>query len=695
MIKHAIILPLKENFTNISSGAVSIWVDDYLKYSKYKKNIFIITSKKKTKKEKYLSNNNLIEVKLSNKILRNYNYISEACKIIIKKKIKSVEIHNRPEYAIFLVKKIPDIKINLIFHNNPNNLRGSTSPEEKEFLVQKCKNLIFVSEYLKKIFYDNIKSDHKNNIRVIYNSIIKEKRFSKKNNIIVFAGKLNSLKGYHIFLEAVKIILEKFKNWKVQVYGNEPREKHFFKHDRLIIKDWIQHSKLLNIYKKASIAVVNPTWEEPFGRTAMESASKGCAVITSKSGGLQETFHNNLILEKNDAKHLASKISYLISNPKILKKIQKDNFRNPIRLRRENVEKLDSLINYDVNNYKISVSNGYKILHISTFGEKNDYRTFNISISNKISKGFIKNGNDVINYDYRGQGKYFSEKLDNKILNIVNNYKPDLVLLGHNNVLERETILNLKQNSKIALWFEDHLMKGDPSYKKNLDLIEKNFDLIDHYFITTSPDVIKTKINKRKISFLPIPVDPNIEKYNFYNAQKDKDLFFAISHGVNFGKLKKITDEREEFLSSIIKKCKNKIKFHILGYNNEQPKWNYEFNKELMRCKIALNLSRGGPSKYATSNRIAMLVGNGVPTLLTDKIKWSDFFTNKEIIFYKNQNDLIKKVLYYKENNSKLIKIGKKGKLKYFKIFNNQIVSDFILHKTLNSKPKYKYIWDR
>ena len=32
-----------------------------------------------------------------------------------------------------------------------------------------------------------------------------------------------------------------------------------------------------------------------------------------------------------------------------------------------------------------------KILHISTFDERSDHRLFNISIANKISKGFIRN----------------------------------------------------------------------------------------------------------------------------------------------------------------------------------------------------------------------------------------------------------------------------------------------------------------
>ena len=72
-------------------------------------------------------------------------------------------------------------------------------------------------------------------------------------------------------------------------------------------------------------------------------------------------------------------------------------------------------------------------------------------------------------------------------------------------------------------------MKGDPSYRKNLDLIEKNNDLIDNYFITTAPEIIKTKIKKTKINFLPIPVDPNIENGQFYEINKEKDLFFALS----------------------------------------------------------------------------------------------------------------------------------------------------------------------
>lgn len=692
MLKHAIILPLKESFTVKKSGAVSIWVNDYLRKSKNKKKIIIICAENAEKNDKYLTKQNLFKIKIKSNLRTNYNYIREASNVLVANKIISTEIHNRPEYALFLKQTIPNININLIFHNDPNKIRGSASPREKLLLLEKCSNIIFVSSYLKNIFFKNINTNHQNNTHVIFNSVEKQKKFPNKKKVIVFSGKLNKSKGYPIFLDACNKILNKNKDWKVEVYGNEPRESYPFAHERFKITNWVSHKKMLQIYNYSSISVVNPTWNEPFGRTAMESASRGNAVITSKSGGLGETFKNNLVLNKNNSKILEKTIQKLINNKKLLQKIQKLNFLNPLRLRNKSVMALDSLI-FNQTEFASFRCAKYKILHISTFGEKIDHRTFNLSISNKITKGLIRNNNDVINFDYREKSKTFFENLDQKILRIHKNYKPDLILFGHNNILQRSTLIELSKHSKLALWFEDHLMKGDPSYIKNLKLIEKNHDLIDNYFVTTAPEKIKTKIKKNKMSFLPVPVDPNIEEFNFFSSNKDKDLFFALSHGVNYGKLKNSIDERENFLNRLIKLSAGKIDFHILGFNNEEPKWNYDYYKELMRCSIALNLSRGGPTKYTTSNRIATLVGNGIATAVTDKIMWQDFFNKDELIFYKNEKDLIKKILFYKKNPDKLKRLAKKGKIKYFKIFNNKIVADFIIHKIFKSKPNFKYSW--
>lgn len=692
----AIILPLKESFTKKNFGAVSVWVSEYLKYSKVKNNI--IFCRKSNDKTKYLSKNT-IPIKIDEKFYTNKNYIKKINSILIKKKINFVEIHNRPEYAIYLMDKNPNININLIFHNDPNKIRFSDSFFYKTKLLDNCKKIIFVSEWIKKKFFENTGFIHKNNTEIIYNFVKPLKKFPKKKNLIIFSGKLNKSKGFDIFASAITKILDKYKNWSAIVFGDEPREKINVSHNRLTINKWIDHKKLLDQYSKSSISVVNPTWSEPFGRTAMESASRGCAVITSKSGGLSETFSNNIILKKNNSKHLYNQISKLIENKKYLKKIQFFNFNNVKNLPETNVNKLDNLRKQSVSSTNVK-NDRFKILHIGNFGQKLNHRLFNISLSNKISNGLIRNGNDVINYDYRLSANTFFEKnnFEKNIIEIVKNYRPNLILLGHNNSLSRNTMLILKEkySCKISLWYEDHVIKGDPNYKNNLNLIEKNHDLIDQYFISTAPEIIKTKIKNEKLNYLPIPVDPNIENENFYMHDKTKDLFFALSHGVNYGKLKnKSYDERSKFIQNLVKFSDNKINFNILGLFNEQPKWNYDFYSEIMISKTALNLSRGGPSKHCSSNRIATLIGNGVLTFVNEKTYFHDFFSDGEIVTYKNEIDLLNKLSLIKDDKKELIKKAKLGKKNYFKYFENTIVADFIISKIFETKEKYKYVWYR
>ena len=552
----------------------------------------------------------------------------------------------------------------------------------------------------KKKFFEGLPFKTKSNCEILYPSIKKNKKFYKyKKKQIVFTGKLNSSKGYDLFGPAVIKILEEFPNWKAIVAGNEPREKFSFKHKNLKILPWLPHNKILDLYKKSSISVVPSKWEEPFGRTSMESAAYGCATITSNRGGLIETFDNDLLLKDLKSSEIYRIIKLLVKNPKKLRLIQKKNFSKPLHIIENLVKTLDSIkINLLKKNINVVNSKGPKILHISNFNEKNNQRLFNISIATKLTNGLIRNNCDVINFSYRN---YLSKKvfsnLDNDILDISKNYRPDLILLGHNNILKRNTLEIFKNNKqKVALWYEDHVANYGPNWNSNLKLIEKNNDLIDNYFITTHPSVIKTTILKKKMNYLPIPVDENIENLKIYeNKYRYKDLFFALSHGVNFGGLrKKSNDEREVFLKNILDKGKG-INFHILGINNDEPKWNYDFYNEMMICKMSLNLSRGKPLKYASSNRIASYVGNGILTFINEKVKFQEIFSENEMVFYKNENDLIEKINDLKNDMNRINKISKNGRDKYFRIFNNQIVSDSILSKVFQRTPYYKYAWEK
>jgi glycosyltransferase involved in cell wall biosynthesis len=695
----AVLLPNKEDYSLGNAAAASIWVKDFNK-GKIKSKQIICGIATHTSLSK-----NFINLKKMNFINNSFFYLKNFIKNL-PDSIKIIEIHNRPHFFFFLKKKFPKYKFILIFHNDPNTLRGSKSVKEKIEILDRCDEVIFVSNYIKQRFYYNLYNHIQFKGHIIYpatnyyNNNFKKKL--RKRNIIIFVGKLNSAKGYNFFGSAIIDILKKYKNWSAIVAGDEKRESYNFSHKRLKIFKWLSHKKIINFYKRTSISIVPSIWEEPFGRTAMESSDLGNALITSGKGGLLETSGNPIILKKIDTNNIKREVEKLIKSPKLLKKIQKFNYANRKINYKDNLEKLNNLklnmISYNYDNFFIKKKN-LKVLHISNFGERSDYRLANINLASKISNGLIEENVQTINFSDRNFSKLNNfSSIDNKVLRIVDNLRPDLVLLGHTNSLKIETLKDIKDKfseTRLAFWYEDSVNKKGPDFEKNRIFIEKYKDYIDNFFVTTSVNNVDVSIPKNKLNYIPIPCSSFTENLNLSTISNHiYDIFFAISHGVNRGNLKKNKiDSREEFVRNLVKKSIN-IDFNIFGLNNVEPIWGSRFNYELSKCRFGLNLSRGEPIKHYSSNRIASYAANGLPTLIDEKTQFSDFFTTNEMIFYRDIKDLIDKVNFYKKNERLRAKIGINGKNKYFKIFNNKIVGDYILSKTLGIKASYKFAWD-
>ena len=108
---------------------------------------------------------------------------------------------------------------------------------------------------------------------------------------------------------------------------------------------------------------------------------------------------------------------------------------------------------------------------------------------------------------------------------------------------------------------------------------------------------------------------------------------------------------------------------------------------------MGLNLSRGSPIKYYSSDRITQIAGNGLVTLIDEKTGYRDFFTDKEMVFYSSINDLYEKISKISRDDRLRRSIGKKGKTKYTKYFNSNLVANFIINKTFDINNKTKYLW--
>ena len=298
----------------------------------------------------------------------------------------------------------------------------------------------------------------------------------------------------------------------------------------------------------------------------------------------------------------------------------------------------------------------------------------------------------------KGKGFVVSQAFDGKQgLEMAISVKPDLIIFGHADLVSPDTLSELKDdypNLKMSQWFLDPLNKNGPDFNRNKSRILDKSDFMEANFLTTSPDVLKFLSKKTRNYFIPNPSDSSFETLKNYNKSCNMDVFFALSHGVHRGVLKMgKNDDRALFVRKLIDKTKN-VKFDIYGINKVQPIWADHYFKTISNSKMGLNLSRGEPIKYYSSDRITQIIGNGLVTLIDEKTGYQDFFDDNEMVFYRNVEDLSEKISRISQDEKLRKKIGKKGRAKYLKYFNSTLVAEFILNKTFDVKSKNKYLWN-
>jgi len=694
-MKIATILPYKENYTYSKAQAAAIWVCDFFKYSKYQDTNFIFGN---TSTKDYLTKN-YINIKISNLKSKLSSTTKEYCKNIIYK-IKDenfdiIEIHNRPLIFNYLKKEI-NSKYILYFHNDPLSMNGSKTSNERLNLLISLDKIVFVSKWVQDRFFIDLDKKLSDKTEIVYPSIHKINKLNKKDKKITFVGKLNTSKGYDIYKDAIIKVLDEYKEWKAYSIGDEDRKRPVINHQNHKELGFLKHKEVLKFLNKSEIAVVPSRWEEPFGRTALESSSRACATIISNKGGLPETTDHCIILKKLNSKELYKEIKKLILNPKLRKKIQNNGFKNIKHLVKNNSEFIDRIRDSLIQNFSLNyIRNKLRIINIYNTGQKNFHRLYNISLGKKFTNGFIRNGHDVLEIsdrDYIRQNRNIFQaknivKFQDYLVNTSKNYNPDLIFFGHTQNISTETIKEFKslnENLIISQWNEDPVMKSLNYSKKNIENIVKYSEIVDHNFVTTHPSVLKKqKNNIKNLHFLFIPVDKNIECFDVSKKNPIKDLFYAMSHGVNRATLKKgKNDSRIHFLNNLIKKLEN-IDYDFYGFQNKEPIWGNDFYKALVNSKMGLNLSRGLPTKHYSSNRIASLMGNGLLTFVDKKTELDDMFNKNEIVMYENIHDLTNKINFYKKNDHLRSKIASAGRKKYFKLFNELKTTKYIIDKSL------------
>ncbi len=212
-----------------------------------------------------------------------------------------IEVHNRPEIAAHLARRLPRAPVTLLLNNDPQNMRATRTPMERAGLLRRLALVMTSSEYLRARFLDGL-GPMAASVALLPNCIdlAELPPPGPREPLILFAGRVVPEKGPDMFVAACRLALPQLSGWRAEIIGadrfNEASPATgFVQRVRQAAADagvtmvgYRDHPLVLEANARASIAVVPSRWPEPFGLTALEALASGAALITSGRGGLRE-----------------------------------------------------------------------------------------------------------------------------------------------------------------------------------------------------------------------------------------------------------------------------------------------------------------------------------------------------------------------------------------------------------------------
>ena len=93
-------------------------------------------------------------------------------------------------------------------------------------------------------------------------------------------------------------------------------------------------------------------------------------------------------------------------------------------------------------------------MHVTNFNERHNGRLF-YNTGKRINNGLVRLNHSVLEFSDRDIVNYYrkindfdgSKKLNSKLIEVISNYLPDIIIFGHADLIKRETILFIKKLS--------------------------------------------------------------------------------------------------------------------------------------------------------------------------------------------------------------------------------------------------------
>jgi glycosyltransferase involved in cell wall biosynthesis len=247
-------------------------------------------------------------------------YAMALARALRRDKVELIEVHNRPDIALYLAKRLPRVPVVLFLHNDPQGMRHAHTPAERAALLQRLAAVAPVSAYLRTRLLEGVESPAM--VEVFPNCVdLAAMPPPTPQKRILFAGRVVADKGADAFVTACGRALKLLPGWRAEMigadrFGADSPDTPFLQALRpqavaagVTMLGWRPHHEVLAAMAKSAIVVMPSRWPEPFGLTALEAMACGSALLCAPRGGLVEVMGNAALpINPDDPGNIAANI---------------------------------------------------------------------------------------------------------------------------------------------------------------------------------------------------------------------------------------------------------------------------------------------------------------------------------------------------------------------------------------------------
>ena len=205
-----------------------------------------------------------------------------------------------------------------------------------EEMFTKCDMALVLSPSIKRKVEEYIGTAHR--VEVLFNpcpTIQEITPLEKREKEILFAGTLNSNKGYADLISGFAKIAQKHPDWKVVFAGNGQLEKAKDLAQSLGIENqcqflgWVNGEQKDAAFRRASVLCL-ASYQEGFPMAVLDAWAYGVPVVSTPAGGLIDIIQegkNGLLFEAGNIDQMAEKLDKMITDTQMRERIAVESIK--------------------------------------------------------------------------------------------------------------------------------------------------------------------------------------------------------------------------------------------------------------------------------------------------------------------------------------------------------------------------------